>query len=286
MPYCGQCGKELKKTDSFCGACGAKQSRTQVGTPTPLPPQEPAFVQPVPQPKHSGNTRWGMIIMGVLVAGLITFGVLYGISTNNLSQARADIAELENNVAALQNQLTTEQAHAASLQTQLTAAINDLNSSQAQVTHLQADLNASELRIINLQSELDAASTELEQAYSELSSLTDANASLTEELTMIKDPRHFNSLQELQTWLENDDTNTNSAYSSLTSQSKAYVLQIKALREGYILSACIDWDSNFIYSWNVAVIGDKIYSVNADTDAITAGPSFADALPLHPLPLS
>jgi hypothetical protein len=168
----------------------------------------------------------------------------------------------------------------------LAATISDLNSSQTQVTHLQADLNASELRITNLQSELDAASTELSQAYSELAGLTDANTSLTEELTVIKDPRHFNSLQELQTWLENDDTNTNSAYSSLTSQAKAYVLQVKALRDGYILSACIDWDSNFIYSWNVAVIGDKIYSVNAATDVITAGPSFDEALPLHPLPIS
>ncbi len=278
MPYCGQCGNELKETDSFCGACGAKQVQTQPQTSAAIPPpRKPIPSQPMPPQKRSGKTNWGIIVMGVLAAGLVTFGILYGIGSSELSKAKANIADLENNVTALETQLAAEQTHAASLQTQLTAAINDLNSSQAQVTQLQADLNASELRITTLQSELNEASVEL-------ASLTATNAELTGELTLLKDPRHFNSLQELQTWLENDDTDTN--YSSLTPQAKAYVLEIKALRDGYILSACIDWDSNFIYTWNVAVIGDAVYSVNAATDVITPGPSFSDALPLHPLPLS
>ena len=93
-------------------------------------------------------------------------------------------------------------------------------------------------------------------------------------------------IAELEIWLEKDDTDTNDAYSSLKSEEKAYILQVKALRDGYILSACIDWDSNYIYSWNVAIVGDTVYSINAATDVVNEGPSFYDDLPLHPLPLS
>ncbi len=289
MPYCSQCGNELKEGEQFCGACGAKQGQKQAAippTPPPPPPSNPAYVNQYPPQKSGGSGAWKMIVMGVLAAGLITVGVLYGIENNNLNKAKANIATLENNVATLQTELAAEQAHAASLQTELTATISDLNAAQDDIEQLESDLAESALRVTNIQSELNEATTELTQAYAEISGLTDANTALTEELNAVNDPRHFNSLAELETWIENDDTNTNAAYSSLSAQAKAYVLQVKALRDGYLLSACIDWDSNFIYSWNVAIVGDAIYSINAATDAINAGPSFDDALPLHPLPLS
>jgi predicted nucleic acid-binding Zn-ribbon protein len=294
MPYCNQCGNELKGNEQFCGKCGAKQGEQLADNPVAVkqadippvpPPPAPGPVNQYTQPQK-GKGAWKFIVMAVLAAALITVGVLYGMESSNLKQARTDIAGLENNVASLQTQLTAEQANAAALQTQLTATINDLNASRDEVAQLEDDLSASEQHIADLQTELDAANAELAQAYTEIAGLTDANTALSEELNMVKDPRHFNSLDELETWLENDDTDTNDAYSSLTPQGRAYVLQVKALRDGYLLSACIDWDSNYIYSWNIAVIGKAIYSINAETDVITAGPSFSDALPLHPLPLS
>jgi peptidoglycan hydrolase CwlO-like protein len=295
MPYCNQCGNELKGNEQFCGKCGARQgeqttekpSAVKKATAPPVPPSQ--TLKPVNQyapPPKSGKGIWKIIVMAVLAAGLITVGVLYGIENSNLNQAKADIAELENNVATLQTELAAEQANAASLQTQLTATINDLNASRDEVAQLEDDLSASEQRVANLEAELDAANAELAQAYADIAALTADNAALSEELNMVKDPRHFNSLDELETWLENDDTDTNSAYSSLTPQARAYVLQVKALRDGYLLSACIDWDSNYIYSWNIAIIGKAVYSINAESDAITAGPSFYSEMPLHPLPLS
>ncbi len=279
MPYCNQCGNQLKEGEQFCGACGARQGQRQAAVPPtpPPPPSNPAYVNQYPPQKSSGSGTWKMIVMGVLAVALIAVGVLYGIEISNLNKAKANIATLENNVSTLQTQLAAEQAHAASLQSELTATISDLNAAEDDIEQLESDIAESELRISSLQSELA-------QAYTEIAGLTDANTALTEELNVIKDPRHFDSLQELETWLENDDTDT--AYSSLSAQAKAYVLQVKALRDGFILSACIDWDSNFIYSWNVAIVGDAIYSINAATDAISAGPSLADALPLHPLPIS
>ena len=306
MPYCNQCGNELKGNEQFCGKCGAEQGYRNVEEPVkmaaseaqgsvpPIPPTKtPVAINKYPPQKSGGTGFWKIIVIAVLAIGLIAVGVLYGIENSNLNKAKADIAELENNVATLENniatlqtQLAAEQAHAAGLQTELTATINDLNVSLDEIEQLESDLADSELRILNLEAELDEKNTELAQAYADISDLTDANIVLTEELNTIKDPRHFNSLEELETWLENDDTDTNDAYSSLKSQEKAYILQVKALRDGYILSACIDWDSNYIYSWNVAIVGDTVYSINAATDVINEGPSFYNDLPLHPLPLS
>ena len=292
MPYCNQCGNELKEEEQFCGTCGTGQGQPAITSspPTP-PPSNPTYVNQHSPQKSGGTGIWKMIVIGVLAVALITVGVLYGIENSNLNKAKANIATLENNVTTLQTQLAAEQAHAASLQTELTATISELtatvgelNAARDDIKQLESDLAESELRVANLQSELNDATAKLAQAYAEIAGLTDANTALTEELNTIKDPRHFNSLQELETWLENDDTNT--AYSSLSAQAKAYVLQVKALRDGFILSACIDWDSKYIYSWNVAIVGDTVYSVNAATDKISAGPSFSDALPLHPLPLS
>jgi hypothetical protein len=294
MPYCHQCGNELKGNEQFCGKCGAKQEQPagkpsafkQAAVPPVPPSQTPKPVNQYPQSQKDGKGFWKFIVMAVLAVALVAVGVLYGIQSGNLSQAKTDIAGLENNIATIQTELTVEQANAAALQTQLTATINDLNASRDDVAQLEDDLNASEQRIANLETKLEAANTKLAQAYADIAGLTTANAALSGELNLIKDPRHFNSLNELESWLENDDTNTNSAYSSLTPQARAYILQVKALRDGFILSACIDWDSNYIYSWNVAIVGKAVYSVNAETDAVNAGPSFYDALPLHPLPLS
>ena len=295
MPYCKQCGNEVTGNEQFCGKCGAKQEQQpaerpsmvkQAAVPPKPPAQTPRPFNQYAQPPKGVNGPWKFIVMAVLAAGLITVGVLYGIQNGNLNQAKTDIAELENNVATLQTELTAEQANAAALQTELTATINDLNASRDEVAQMEDDLSASEQRIAELEAELDAANAELAQAYIDIEELTADNAALSEDLNMVKDARHFNSLDELETWLENDDTDTNDDYSSLTPSARAYVLQVKALRDGYLISACIDWDSNYIYSWNVAVIGKAVYSINAETDVITAGPSFYDELPLHPLPLS
>ncbi|MDD4923819.1 MAG: hypothetical protein PHF74_03150 [Dehalococcoidales bacterium] len=295
MPYCNQCGNELKGNEQFCGVCGAKRGQKPAEEPATVkqasasampPPATPVSVNQHPPQKSGGTGVWKMIVMAVLATGLIAVGVLYGIENNYLNKAKANIADLENNIAAMQTQLAAEQANAAALQAQLTATISDLNASRAEVAQLEVNLADSELRIINLETELEEANTELAQAYAEIDGLTASNTALSTELDSIKDPRHFDSLEELETWLENDDTDTNDAYSALTPQAKAYVLQVKALRDGYLLSACIDWDSNYIYSWNIAIIGKAIYSINAETDAINAGPSFYDEMPLHPLPLS
>jgi len=227
----------------------------------------------------------------LLAAALIIVGGLYGIEVGKRNKANTQITALEAEVASLQTQLAAEQADAASLQNQLTTEKTIADSLQTQLTtangkvsSLTADLATANAKVTSTQASLDKANADLTAAKA-------ANTNLTAELTKVKDPRHFNSVQELTDWLAKDDTNTNSAYSSLTTAARAYVLQVKALRDGYLLPAQLALaqlpDSTYvILGANLAIVGADTYSVNPATDAISLVISFATALPSHPLPLS
>jgi peptidoglycan hydrolase CwlO-like protein len=291
MPYCRNCGARLETSQKYCKRCGAPVLRSV--QPAAQAVEESAHRRSAPSLSGKGRISWNIIaIIVVLAIGLVILGVLYGISANNLNSARADITELEANITDLQDQLALEEANVASLETQLATATEELNLSRSQATQLQADLDESELHVADLQTELEdsianatSLQADLDEANADLASAMAANSSLTDELTSIKSPRHFTSLEELQTWLAKDDTNTNPDYASLSPAAKAYLLQVKALRDGYILSACLDWDSSYIYTWNVAIANDTIYSVNAATDVVTEGPDFADTPPSYPIPI-
>jgi septal ring factor EnvC (AmiA/AmiB activator) len=226
----------------------------------------------------------------------------------NVASLQTQLASEKANVSNLQTQLTDEKTKSSNLQTQLTTATNDLNSSKAQVTQLQSDLDASKLQVANLQADLASSNAnviklqadldkanasvtklqgDLDKANADLTSAKAMNTSLTAELTKVKDPRHFNSLQELQSWLQNDDTNIK--YAAQPALTRAYILQVEALRDGYLLPVSAYWTSSTIYFnvYNIALIGDTIYQVSSYNDAIYAYIiSIVPPLPpLHPLPI-
>jgi hypothetical protein len=169
-----------------------------------------------------------------------------------------------------------------SLVTRLT---NDLNTSTARVTVLEKDLAAVQGTAAKLQASLNDANSGLTNAIAQADTLKMSNNSLTVELKKIKDPRHFLSLEELTTWLAKDDTNTNPAYAGLTLSEKAFVLQVKALRDGLLLPVGLDADSLYIYSWNSAIVGGVLFIVNAGDDTITQLASFPIIPAAHPMPL-
>jgi hypothetical protein len=160
----------------------------------------------------------------------------------------------------------------------VTSLTADLATANAKVTSLTSDLATANTKVASTQASLDKATSDLAAAVL-------ANTSQAAELKKVKDPKHFDTMTELTTWLAKDDTNTNPAYASLSSYSRAFILQVKALRDGYLLPACLDWDAAYIYSWNAAVVGGVVVSVNASTDAVTLGPTFSNPPPSHPLPL-
>jgi septal ring factor EnvC (AmiA/AmiB activator) len=268
---------------------------------------------PTPPAKKSGGSPVMMGISGFLTVAVIVVGILYGVQAGKLSTANKNITDLQLNVSSLTTQLNTEKtmvsdltanlatetAKSADLQKQLDStkadlatANTNLTAANAKVTDLTAQLATSTAKVTSLTTDLSTANakvtstqTSLDKANADLAVANATIATQTANLKKVQDARHFSTVNELQAWLASDDTNTNPAYASLSSAARAYVLETKALRDGYLLPVSLTWDTQYIYSLNMAIVVGTIYSVNAATDAILAGPTFSIAPPLHPLPM-
>jgi len=87
-------------------------------------------------------------------------------------------------------------------------------------------------------------------------------------------PVHFGTLWELRTWLAQDDTDTNPEHltpGDLDCDDYALTLQKHALQDGYIVSAQVvdsDGDGLLDHAMNTAVIGNEVYIIEPQTDAV------------------
>ncbi len=316
--FCDKCGTRLT-------AHPQQPSEQPAPVPAMIANQElPASITQVSSVKEEPGTKppkgsgsGGNVLMysitAILVVALIALGVFYGQEVSKLNEANTRITSLKANATSLESQLATEKSNVATLQTQLAAEKanvadlqTQLTAANGQITSLKADLSASQAKVTSLTSDLATANTKvtsltadlatanakvtstqasLDKANLDLATAVATNATQSATLKKVQDPKHFDTLAELTAWLTKDDTNTNPAYASYSGYSKAFILQVKALRDGYLLPACLDWDSSYIYSWNVAVVGGTVYSIDSTTDVLTKGPTFSSPPPSHPLPL-
>ena len=247
------------------------------------------------------------INIAVLVVGLVASLFLYFQESGRLKDAKSEIVDLEGTVSTLEADLAAAQAEVLALEADLAASEAevsaleaDLAASEAEVSALEADLAAAQADVLALQADLAAAQAEvstlqadLAAAQAEVSTLqadlaaAEADVSaLSEELQTVKDPRHFTSLQELEAWLAQDNTDT--TYPFASAFERAYVLQVRALRDGYLLPAYFadpDYDRIVEFVGNLAYIGDEIYYVWAGDDSNFLWAINTPLVPSHPLPL-
>jgi len=86
------------------------------------------------------------------------------------------------------------------------------------------------------------------------------------ENTEVKQVRHFNSLDELEEWLAEDDTDQLLYSDEFNCIDFALQLQERALADGYILSTEV---LPIAYHWaNIAVVGDVFYIIEPQDDRI------------------
>ena len=100
------------------------------------------------------------------------------------------------------------------------------------------------------------------------------NAEIASQQTKIDKviaPRHFNSLDELNTWLQKAAVNTK--YAALRPIERAYILQVLALRDGYLLPAGFELDGATYISFNTAYIDGTpygtLYMVSPTNNTVT-----------------
>jgi septal ring factor EnvC (AmiA/AmiB activator) len=267
-------------------------------------------------------------IIAVLAVGLVVSLFLYFQESGRLKDARLEIVDLEGTVSILETDLAAVEAEVSALETDLaeaeaevstletdlaaaeaevsaleqeklilftnlaaaeaevSALETDLAAAEAEVSALETDLAAAEAEVSALETDLAAAEAEVSALETDLAAAEAEVSALSAELQTVKDPRHFTSLQELEAWLAQD--NTDIAYPFASSFERAYILQVRALRDGYLLPANfedIDFDFTVDFVGNLAYIGNEIYYVWAGDDSTFMWASNTPPLPPHPLPL-
>ncbi len=185
------------------------------------------------------------VVIAVLVIVIIVLAVLLGQNSSKLSKAETMIADLNSNVSTLEG---------------------SVSSLQNNVSTLQTDLAASKEKASSLQTNLNKATADINKLQADLRTQQDSNSALSAELQVIKYPKHFVSLTELTDWLQKDDTNTK--YSGITPMERAFILEVKALQNGYLLPVRLPMEGLAPYVYNTAVIGEVIYNVRATDDSV------------------
>jgi uncharacterized coiled-coil protein SlyX len=234
--------------------------------------------------------KWLSIgIIAVLVITLGTTAVLYNGKSSDVNSANATITGQKTTIDGLNKDLTTSQAESADVQLQLKNAqdkivlINsNITDFTAQNNKLTNDLAAAKTTLTDVKSTLAGAQSTLPVVQLSLSTTQSNILTLNATITKVTDPRHFASLQELKDWLAKDDTNIK--YAALDFHQRDYILEVRALRDGFILSVAHYYDAQGYWEDVEAVIGGTVYFVDSLTDyawVYTTVP----VQPSHPEPL-
>jgi hypothetical protein len=184
----------------------------------------------------------------------------------SVSTLEGDVSTLEGNVSTLEGNVSTLEGNVSTLEGNVATLETDLAESEATASTLEADLGTANSQISSLQADVSTQQT--------------INSSLSTELKKVKDPRHFASITELTDWLDQDDTDTK--YAGKSGAQLAFILQVRALRNGYLLSALVFEDGE--EGANLAVIEDEYWVINPEDDD-TEFMQYMDPLPSHPQPL-
>ncbi len=236
--------------------------------------------------QESGNLKDAQDVIVDLEGDVSTLDDIVSTLGTDLAAAEAEVTRLDGELTAAEAQVSTLEADLAAAEGQVSTLEADLAAAEGQVSTLEADLAAAETQVSTLEADLAAAEGQVSTLEAELADAEAQVATLAEELQTVKDPRHFASLQELEAWLAQDDTDT--AYPFAGPFEQAFILQVRALRDGYLLPVYfedLDYDFLVEMSGNFAYIGDEIYYVDPAVDFIVLW-AFVDAIPSHPLPLS
>jgi hypothetical protein len=201
------------------------------------------------------------IVLGGLAVIMIVAVVILGVQ---LSGTKSKLSESEKQVASLQGQVATLQSSGSSLQTQL-------NQEKATTKSLQDNLAAAKTQATETQTALQKDLTAKQATI----------AAQDAQLKTMKYPRHFTSLIELTNWLQKDDTNTR--YAGLGGPQLAFIIEIRAARDGYLLPVRLPLAGSLEYITNMAVISDVIYSVRGTDDFVERWGIISPAPPSYPI---
>jgi uncharacterized coiled-coil protein SlyX len=282
MPYCYNCGAEVNADASFCKACGNKietgkpvQAIPAKTTPAQtfpeyVPPPPPPFSPPPPplpppplrqtpvvgyatQTSYPSNKSkpWLTLFIVALVL-LVAVGAILGFSYANasgkLKTTKDTLATTKQKVTSLQDDKTSLEGNLADVNSTLASTQQTLSSTQGTLTSTQGELTSTKTQLTSTQSQLSTSQSSLATAQNQISGLNTQLASSQSTITTLQNQiaasklKYFANLAALTTWV-NSQPIFNTAYIYDDSVS----LQNLALKQGYLLFADVEADTNGIY---------------------------------------
>ena len=205
--------------------------------------------------------RWiAVSAIGILLVVLVVVIVVFNGKVGNLND---DLKASEAQVATLQSQVNGLQSERTDLQGKLTSSQNNLTSRDASLATANTQIAALKTDVDSKQGTITAQAAEIKK---------------------MKYPKHFNTIDELANWLQKDNTNTLFANPSAIQKAQlAFVLQIRAAREGYFLSTNMPVAGNLDLIVNRALVGDVIYEIRAWDDFTQRWGTVSPAMPSYPI---
>ena len=222
-----------------------------------------------------GWKLWVLIVVVILLVGSTGYLVFaYTSTSSDLKDANATIYDYVAEVAGLERDV-------ASLTDDLDTVTQERDTLQTEKTTLEGEKASLETELDDANSQISSLQSSLSSKTSELNSEKARTTSLQGELNTVMYPRHFNSVQELADWLQQDDTDTQ--YADKRPAVWSYILQVRALQDGYLLPVSVYVEGQSTYWSNCAVIGGEIYWVYADDDSFYWF-AYVSPIPTYPIP--
>lgn len=240
-------------------------------------------------------------IIVLLAAGLILVGYLFSQERNKLADAQSEVVSLEGTVTNLEEKVSileaalAEESNSRELaQAEIVTLAQTISGLEANVAALettlaeeatkrelaQSEAVSLEGAVANLEENLSTLEANLENLQNALAAQQNINVTLSDQLRQVKYPRHFTSVEELTAWLQKDDTDTKDE----PLIQHAFILQVRALMDGYLLPVSFYWHEGELWVVNRAVIGGNIYGVGVRDDRIELSFDGIELLPARPIP--
>jgi len=156
---------------------------------------------------------------------------------------------------------------------------NKLREAELGIVALEGKIAILHTNLRESEATASALKTKLVAANVEIAILERDITAFSEKLGRMRHPRHFKSVAELTDWLDKDDTDIKYADKHIV--HRAFILQIRAVRDGYLLSTTVD--PMGVYATNTAIIDDAIYTIEAGGDSFSLVGHIIP-MPLHLIP--
>lgn len=179
----------------------------------------------------------------ILIVGMVFLLVPWLLVSCGISQELYDaaVAERDSLVANLQS----VQSEFEAAKSELKSIQSEFESIKAEVQSVKDELDAKISDLQSIENELDTKTSELNSAKNQLDSSEAELNKVKDELSEIKEvypARHFDTYTELRTWVRSNDVSEQPIVDEAEKwYEKALDIQEAALKDGYIISAWIEY---------------------------------------------